>query len=334
MNYMKAAGISLAVFLITSSANAGPTSTVVRTALHSAKDYVETRVPMLWPKQAGKKAAEGLAKRIAGEDATLAERLASQMSGKSETEIAEFSSWWKQAEDGLGGIPATGREQAVDFLWRTQREGALVIKRFRWEKAVEYGLTKQGAEPVVKEAGKLIEPGLDHSWLALRNALAKAPVINRDFAEKLFLDRAAAKRIEGLENVKLFEGQHNGLNGIDFMGMAEKGRIKVIEFSTGVKPGGEPTKLGLQMEWPWITENMKKFVRGLSEDQRINLRAAGFPNDWLLDAERITETRVKSVVDREFYAVESDSRLLRRLEKDGPVKFNCLEPAYRGCKAA
>jgi hypothetical protein len=324
MNHLKAAGAVLAVILITSSANAQFWST----GLHLAEDYVGTRVLKLWPKQTGKKAAQELAKRIAPENAPLAERLVSKMNGKSEAEIAEFSSWWKQADDGLRGIQAAGQEQAADFLWRTGREGALVIKRFRWEKVVEYGLTKPESEPVVNEAGKLIDVGLGGSWVGLREALAKASSISkRDFAEKIFLDRATAKRIPGLEHVKLFEGQHNGLNGIDFIGLIPGGKIKVIEFSTGVKPVD-----GAQMSWPWITESMKKFVRALPEE-KDSLRAAGFPNEWLLDPERITETGVRLRVEREFYAVGRDDRLLRRLENDGPVKFNCLEP-YRGCKAA
>src|ERR1700683_599326 len=128
MNYLKATGIVLAVILITSSASAGTTTTAVRTTLHLAKDYVEKRVPMLWPKQAGRKAAEDLAKRIAPDDAPLAERIVSKMNGKSKAEIDEFWPWWEQA-GGLRGISATEQEQAVDFLWRTHREGALVIKR-------------------------------------------------------------------------------------------------------------------------------------------------------------------------------------------------------------
>jgi hypothetical protein len=324
MNYLKAVGTVLAVILITSSANAG----LVGKAVDLAENYAP-RILKFWPKQTGEKAAKELAERIAPEGTPLAARLVSKMSGKSKTEIAELSSWWKQAEDGLRGIPATEREQAVDFLLRTKREGALVIKRFRWEKVVAYGLTKPDAEPVVNEAGKLIDAGLGGSWVGLRVALAKAAssITKRDFAEKIFLDRAIAKRIPGLEHVKLWEGQHNAFNGIDFIGLAPGQKIKVIEFSTGIKPVD-----GAQMSWPWISESMKKFVRSVPEE-KDSLRAAGFPNEWLLDPERITETSVRLRVEREFYAVGRDDRLLRRLENDGPVKFNCLEP-YRGCKAA
>jgi hypothetical protein len=323
MNYLKAAGTVLAVVLVASPANAG----LVGKAVELAEDY-GPRILKFWPKQTGEKAAEELARRIAPEDAPLAARLVSKMSGKSKTEIAELSSWWKQAEDGLRGVPAPGREQAIDFLLRTKREGALVIKRFRWEKVVAYGLTKPESEPVVNEAGKLIDVGLGGSWVGLREALAKASsVTKRDFAEKIFLDRATAKRIPGLEHVKLWEGQHNELHGIDFIGLAPGGKIKAIEFSTGIKPVD-----GAQMSWGWIAESMKKFVRSVPEE-KDSLRAAGFPNEWLLDPERITETGVRLRVEREFYAVGKDERLLRRLESDGPVKFNCLEP-YRGCKAA
>jgi hypothetical protein len=323
MNYLKAGATVLAVILITFPANAG----LVGKAVDLAEDY-GPRILKFWPKQTGEKAAEELAKRIAPEDAPLAARLISKMSGKSKTEIAELSSWWTQAEDGLRGIPAPERERAVDFLLRTKREGALVIKRFRWEKVVGYGLTNPDAEPVVNEAGKLIDVGLGGSWVGLREALKKASfVTKRDFAEKIFKDRAAAKRISVLEHVKLWEGQHNDLHGIDFIGLVPGGKIKVIEFSTGVKPVD-----GAQMSWSWIAEGMKRFVRSVPQE-KDSLRAAGFPNEWLLDPERITESGVRLRVEREFYAVQRDDRLLRRLENDGPVKFNCLEP-YRGCKAA
>ena len=55
------------------------------------------------------------------------------------------------------------------------------------------------------------------------------------------------------KKIELFEGQHNGVNGIDLIGVAPNGRVKVIEFSTGAKPAATE-----QMSWTWIDTNFEE----------------------------------------------------------------------------
>lgn len=229
-------------------------------------------------------------------------------------------------------IPAQEAQNAIEFLVRTGDDGAVIMKRFGWQGAQDRGLTNEGREEVVREAGRLIRPGLDGSWVALREAMSRAGVAGRgrDFAEELFLDRARAGRIAGLEDAEIFEAQYNGINGLDFLAV-EEGRIRVIEFGTGRKPsrsGGQG--VGVQMDWSWVEKNLQAYIRSIDEDTKIALRAAGFPNNILLRPEDLTGERLRALVRREIYAVERDEVLFRRLGND--VLFQCLEE-FRGCAA-
>ena len=141
---------------------------------------------------------------------------------------------------------------------------------------------KQQSDEAIQDAWKLVRPsgGVDASWERLRRSMIKAGMNNgtdRDLAELLFNNRAAAGKIRGLNGKTLLDGHINGRRqGADFVIIDQKtGRPGILEFGTGTKPGADAK----QMTREWCRDHWLDFIKQPSN--RTLLRENGIDPRYL-----------------------------------------------------
>jgi len=203
--------------------------------------------------------------------------------GKEGPEADKFLVFATKHRDDFSKLLRSGDDEALLMVCRNGDAGRFLFSRFYGQPGFGKGSPwfKQQSDEAIQDAWKLVRPsgGVDASWERLRRSMTKAGMNGpeRDLAELLFKNRAAAGKIRGLNGKTLLDGHINGRRqGADFVIVDQKtGRPGILEFGTGTKPGADAR----QMTREWCRDHWLDFIKQPSN--RTLLRQNGIDPRYL-----------------------------------------------------